>query len=262
MDHSIFDFLELPPELRLEIYIYHIHSSQELGDDAHSLNMLFVCKQIHNEYVAQAIKSAAVMCQEIENMETNHHKFTISQSGAFRDLTHSTVTVILRSHDKKHYSASSLGEQITRLINVHPTIRRCLHIDFKLEAVPNLLVPSWLMEKAIRAACHAINAYIKSVAGLSNHGTVAAEEDATYAPVVELFHEKSVYLSWPGNYPQTWLHYQIWYLRVLCRSDMDMEVDWRPGRWEYMGAQNGRETVKVSWDKEDGGVGEPSVTVT
>jgi hypothetical protein len=210
------------------------------------------CSSSADEYVAQAIKSATKMYHDIENMETTHHKFDIPRPAVFKDLVLPTVTVILRTHDEEDATVSSLGEQLTDLIDVHPAIMRYLRIDFQLEAVPKLPIHSEHMREAVSTACQAINVYMNSAPGLPDHATIAAKDNATDASPIRLFHVTRFHISWPDSYHQTWMNYQIWYLGELRRRNVELQGNWQPGQWEYLRVQNGRESVKVSWGMEDG----------
>jgi hypothetical protein len=64
MEEPIFDFLALPAELRVKVYVYYMHGGRKITDP-HALNICFLNRQIRAEFEDEAFKIRKQITDEI-----------------------------------------------------------------------------------------------------------------------------------------------------------------------------------------------------
>ena len=56
MQHSVFDFMALPPELRVQIYVHYMNTPR-ITSDPNALNICFINTFIRAEFEAEVLKA-------------------------------------------------------------------------------------------------------------------------------------------------------------------------------------------------------------
>jgi hypothetical protein len=106
MEEPIFDFLALPAELRVKVYVYYMHGGRKITDP-HALNICFLNRQVRAEFEDEAIKIRKQITDEIWRRFKNELSFDLAVPQTFRRFHIAQIRVELHE-DPEAYPAEGL----------------------------------------------------------------------------------------------------------------------------------------------------------
>lgn len=129
MSSSTFNFIGLPPELRIRVYTAYMYSLRT-ETDPHALNICFLCRQIRAEYEVEVYEANKRGVKNLKNLfgPPKPVKFTISLPSSFRDFTTASITVLSPRRPLSREHSSYLQMLRSTFLRTQLPHLRTLHI--------------------------------------------------------------------------------------------------------------------------------------
>jgi hypothetical protein len=101
MDKFGFDFLNLPAELRVRVYVYYMQRPRTL-EDQHGLNICFLNRQVRAEFEDETLKVHTEAAKVLERRYDDNLSFRITPHKLFRRFRLAHIQIELRTLDEDY----------------------------------------------------------------------------------------------------------------------------------------------------------------